>query len=467
MFGFGVLKSLGLLFGAWVVYITTVVLRRKFKCPEKTFFNCFVNEILTPLRILRVGPFKNGDRQFTDIDLNIKYARKKVNLEDLGDEGFIQNFKAIIHSSTQEKQVYTNLGYVSARIELSLNFVRRLKLIQYYKDVPRVLSIPTRAPVFVMGLPRTGTTFLHRLLSLDPSVRSPLLWELIHPVPIPLDYDNEVTAFEGDRKKRAKFIKNIIAQRKFMGDHALDHIHEIEYDLPEECLMGLTDSLPTMLQYLYSNYMHIDEYLKIDATDAYSGYKKILQLLSYQTGEEKNPKKWMLKCPIHLFYVKEISKVFPDAQLLWTHRHPISAVPSLCSLIKAFHSVYYEPECIDVQEMGRRLLEKTGDILNNAAKSIDNSHLKCGHVIYNEMVKDPISTVKGIYAQMGWNFSDQFNRNLVDYLDANAKKRAKQSHGKESLHHYTPELYGISENDLCTGKYAEYINRFSVPMSKN
>lgn len=73
----------------------------------------------------------------------------------------------------------SNLGYISARIEMNMTWVGRLKLIQYFKDVPQLLDIPIRDPVFVMGLPRTGTTFLHRMLSLDPNVRAPLTWELL------------------------------------------------------------------------------------------------------------------------------------------------------------------------------------------------------------------------------------------------------------------------------------------------
>jgi hypothetical protein len=425
--------------------------------------------MLGPIRLLQLGPYKFGNKQMTDIDLNIRYATRKTKLTDIGDGEFIQQFKAIIESDVQKKQKYTNLGFISAKIELSLNFVRRLRIIQYFKDVPKVLSIPVRAPVFVMGLPRTGTTFLHRLLSLDPAVRSPLLWELLNPVPEPLDYDTAKGEFEADAKKRAKFIKNIIASRKQMGDHALDHIHEIEYDLPEECLMGLTDSMPVMLQYIYSNYMNVHEYLKLDSTKAYEGYKNMLKLLSYQVGEEKSPRKWMLKCPIHLFYIKQIAKVFPDAQLLWTHRHPVSAVPSLCSLIEGFHHVYYEPETCDVKGLGSALGASTGEILNKASRDIEDTHLACGHVVYNDLVKNPVETIKKIYKQMGWEFTDEYARIMDEYVAENNKKRSevsKQSKG-QALHHYSPESYGLTENELCTGHYAEYIQKFSVPMSKN
>jgi hypothetical protein len=441
------------------------------KSPEKTFLNCLINEALTPMRYFRIGEFKRGERQLRDINAILDYAKRKGKLTDLGDLDFIDQYNILMHSEVQEQQRYTNLGYLSATIELNMNFVRRLKLIQYYKDVPKVLSVPVRAPVFVMGLPRTGTTFLHRLLSLDPAVRAPLLWELLNPVPKPLEYDANPAAFEEDRKKRAKFVKNIIATRKSLGDHALDHIHEIEYDLPEECIMGLTDTLPVMMQYLYANYMTFAETIKMDPTKAYEGYRHMLQLLSYQVGEAGAPRKWMLKCPIHLFFIKQIAKVFPDAQLIWTHRHPVSAVPSLCSLIKAFHSVYYEPECCDKNNLGKIIAEGTGSALKSASRDIAESKLQCGHVVYNDLVSDPIATVKRIYAQMNWPFTDEYQNRLESYLEENRKKREslakKQGSDKGSLHHYSPSTYGLTETELCSGLYEEYVNKYNVPMSKN
>ena len=95
---------------------------------------------------------------------------------------------------------------------------------------------------------------------------------------------------------------------------------EIGADLPEECLLALTDEMPLHLQFLYSNYMNYEVFLSMDTTKAYKWYRKVLQLLSYQIFEREDPRKWVLKCPLHLFYVKEIGIAFPDAKLVWTHR---------------------------------------------------------------------------------------------------------------------------------------------------
>ena len=163
---------------------------------------------------------------------------KKTKLSDLGENtDFIKSFEVIMNSKTQKSQQFTNLGYISGNIELGMNFVRRLKLVQYLKDVQCVKKISVISPVFVMGLPRTGTTYMHRLLSLDPAVRAPLTWELLAPIPDPtadpLKSDEARSLHTADRHKRMIYIKKLLETRSSMGDSALAHIHEVGYDLPE------------------------------------------------------------------------------------------------------------------------------------------------------------------------------------------------------------------------------------------
>lgn len=95
------------------------------------------------------------------------------------------------------------------------------------------------------------------------------------------------------------------------------HIHEIGADNPEECLMWLTNEVPVNLQFLYSCYMSSTEFEKVSFYQAYADYKKALQILTYQSSNVKDPPRWVLKCPIHTFYTKEIQAAFPDAKLIW------------------------------------------------------------------------------------------------------------------------------------------------------
>eukprot|EP01035_Chromulina_nebulosa_P020742 gene20742-26893_t len=264
-----------------------------------------------------------------------------------------------------------------------------------------------------MGLPRTGTTFIHRLLSLDPNVRSPLLWELLAPVPgVPGSTNQE--KMNEDLFSRKEYVRKLVDVRLSMGDRALSHIHEIGYDLPEECINALSDEIPVNLQYLYSDYLEHSTFIEAIygdvITNAYLYYKKVLQLLSYQYNDRgDNNKRWVLKCPIHLLFIEALAKAFPDAKLVWTHRHPVSAVPSLCSLLKSLHQVYYEIDCRD------------DFALEEDLKKREKLRLE---------------------------------RNL-------------QGQNAQKLHTYEPEEFGLTAEELSTGNYDKYVKEYNVPMSKN
>lgn len=90
-----------------------------------------------------------------------------------------------------------------------------------------------------------------------------------------------------------------------------------------------------------------------------------------------------------------------------THRHPVSAVPSLCSLVKAVHQVYYENDCRDDNAIGRGLTDLTARYLKQAPEDIAQTGLDCAHVTYNELIKNPVGVVKAIYKQFGWTFSPE------------------------------------------------------------
>jgi len=231
--------------------------------------------------------------------------------------------------------------------------------------------------------------------------------------------------------------------------------------------MAMTDELPINLQFLYSCYVDHESFLKLDATSAYMHHRKVLQLLSHEVGEADSPRRWMLKCPIHLFYPREIAAAFPDAKLIWTHRHPISAVPSLCSLLKSMHQIYFEQEGRDDSKLGKMVSKISGELLTSAPAMIKESKLPCANIVYNNLVADPVGTVRSIYKEYGWDFTAEYEKILNDYLEGNRKDRVKRAKGNANLHHYHPEEFGLTEDNLTTGKFAEYITQYNVPMSRD
>lgn len=425
---------------------------------------------MTPIRWLKLGKFKGGEDSVRDIHTLMKDAMDETGLNDFGDLDFVSNYMTMFATKSHSSFKFSNLGYIGAKIEMGLTFQRRLKLVQYLKTYPEVASVPVRSPVFVMGLPRTGTTYLHRLLSLDPDTRAPLMWELLNPIPSCGGDATSLDQFQQDRFQRSEVIRKMLEQRKSIGDYALKHIHEVEYDLAEECILCLADEIPVQMSTLLDVYLNMDTFLKFDGYKAYEYYKKILQVLSYQMKDTKVPKKWVLKCPLHTFYVKEIERTYPDAKIIWTHRHPTNAIPSMCSLLEAFSTIYYEPECVNRQEIGRCVCDVSGNGVEKCARELNDCKLQYTNVIYDNLIKRPLETIKEIYKQYGWEVSQAYENNILNYLEENKREREliklQKSSGGEKLHSYSPEDYKLTSAELTQGKYADYIKKYNIPPTK-
>lgn len=136
-------------------------------------------------------------------------ATKVTGFSDFGDLDFLNYYKKIAISPFYQSLHFSNLGNIVAQMEFMLVMKRKLRLIHYLKEVPEIKAIPVPAPVFIYGIGRSGTTYLHRLLALEPTSRAPYLWELAHPVPETLQMEEMTT----DRILRKEFMKNVISKR--------------------------------------------------------------------------------------------------------------------------------------------------------------------------------------------------------------------------------------------------------------
>ena len=279
-----------------ILYIITVIvlsLQRWSKYPKTSFLMCVLNVILNPLRFIRLGYF---GYERVNIDSLITAVVKTAQSKDFGDLSFVDSYKKVAQLPFYKSLKFSNLGLIMANqvtnaIALSRTFTtsnditqelqnvlqRRLDLVNFFKHTPAVETVPIVSPVFVLGLGRSGTTYLHRLLSLDPIVRAPMMWELMKPAP----KVGTVTPSQhvADRKARAEAVKKILGVRRLLGDRTLDDFHEIGFDLPEECLFALSDEIPFSFHYVYTCMLNCDEFLgsvdHVQRLRAYRSYKKV------------------------------------------------------------------------------------------------------------------------------------------------------------------------------------------------
>lgn len=523
---------------------------------EKSYFAALINVVLFPIRKCRLGVFGNGDK--ICFEKLMEAAMKRTQLRDFGDNllGFVDAHKTISDLDFYKALKFSNIGFLTASSELSQTLVRRLNFIQCLKENPAISHVRIESPVFVFGLGRSGTTYLHRLLALDPEVRSPSMWELVNPIPrgeVLALSEADPELMKQDRSERAKFIRNLIKQRNILGDDSLKGLHEIGADLPEECLFALSNDLPLSFHYMYSCLLNkaafIDGIPAQQVTTAYASYKKILQLLSLQrdraegatvpifepeeedgskmdegqpprarrTGPPTNPptRRWVLKCPLHIFFLRSLAHVFPDAKMVWAHRHPIPTVSSMCTLLTAMRKLYYEKDREEVlrgqglgvrvgeectgtaqdKDLGRRVEEMAAFALTQAPLDLAATGLPCAHVLFDDLVADPLGVVRAVYQQFGWEVSPAFESAVLSYVAENTRSRAaihgtkaneggkgndtnkdpnrrsdkgSNSGAASSASAYALNLgsFGLSDHHLTTGKtYGSYIRTFRIKRS--
>jgi hypothetical protein len=160
---------------------------------------------------------------------------------------------------------------------------------------------------------------------------------------------------------------------------------------------------------------------------------------------------------------------FSRFHFIRTHRHPVSAVPSLCSLIKSVHQIYYENETRDDRAIGKHVAKASEHCLTEATKDIASANLDCSHIVYESLIADPVGTVKKIYQQYAWNFTTEYEEILKNFLKENSLKREqkRKDRNQDVLHSYTPEEFYLTAEELSQGKFAEYCKKYNIPMSKN
>jgi len=453
-------------------------LRRKHANPKTSFMMAFINICLHPFRVFQIGLLKEP----IALEKAMKDAMSETKLSDFGDMNFVENYKKVSEFPFFKSLNFTNLGLVLGKLELSAGlFTRRLLLVDYFKQGLPLESIPVETPLFVVGIGRSGTTFIHRLLSLDTEyVRSPILWELVSPVPgVKGEYNEETRAeFEKDRKKRADTTRMQIHYRNSLGDETMDHLHEYDSDIPEECIVAMSDELPLSSCFLYNCFSHMTDFVKSISSSrivaAYRTYKRILQLLSYQVGEGLNssspPKRWVVKSPIHSFFMKELLEVFPDAKFVWPHRNPQRCLSSHCSLMRGLHLMNYERDCLDLSTIGQCMLRENQHMISKCQPVVESlPPERCAHVMYDDLIGDPIDTVRQIYAHFGWKYTPQYEEKMKQYLAQDKAKREavkasfKSSGGqRKALNQHNLEEFGLSPSDMDTSVYHSYKQRFKL-----
>lgn len=312
---------------------------------------------------------------------------------------------------------------------------QRLRRIECRRRNPGVFERDIRAPLIVTGLPRSGTTFLHRLLSTEPDARSLRTWEVRHPLPGPgVDRRRDETKKALARVKRAA--------------PALDAKHHFHADEPEECVMLLSDSFYSRAFWSFCPVYHYLNWMMASGDQgAYRVYADYLRI--FQDGSPDQ--RLTLKAPAHMPHLAALIGEVPNAMVVQLHRDPVEVITSVSSLHLTLHSV--TSDNVDP----RRIASANIDLHawaaeRNMAARDEIASDRVFDVRYLDLIADPIATVASIYEHFGLSFDEAFKSKLDERL----ANRPKHKFGK---HVYKPADFGIDEETIAS-RFAAYRARF-------
>jgi hypothetical protein len=318
----------------------------------------------------------------------------------------------------------------------------RLRIEKAFHDHPEIRTRSIVRPMYLTGLPRTGTSALFNLLAIDPAARPLLTWEGMFPDPLgrPLAPGEEDPRLVGLRAYYA---------RQRAKDPDFDKIHYVDADRPEECVLLLAHTFCDVqigIEPLMSPYREWFE--AQDLRPSYEYYRDLLKLLDWQ----RPGRRWLLKSPAHLWALDVLVELFPDCCIVQTHRDPLEILASYCSMMASLMSIR---DTCDKAELGRAVLDHLCTALTRGMRAREAADpARFIDVDYRSFLRDPMATVERIYA----HFEISLETGVAEAMQAHVISNPQSKHGR---HAYSLTEYGLDEAAV-RAKFAHYTSRFSL-----
>ncbi len=358
-------------------------------------------------------------------------AVKVVGLQDFGsdDDNYIEALSVLLDSYRLDAD-FTELGSKMSRFFLRNALVARLLSEASWKQHPQYADVAVTAPIFVTGLPRTGTAALHRLLCGDPRHQGLELWLAEFPQPRPPREtwsQNQVFV-----EMQSRFAKAHQDNPDYTG------LHYMTADEVEECWQLLRQSVHSVS---YETLAHVPTYSQWlasqDWTRPYQRHRRNLQLIGLNEPE----KRWVLKNPSHLFALDALFNTYPDALVIECHRPAETIMASMCSL--AQHTTAGWSETFTGATLGADALETWSRGLErfNAVRSNRNP-AQFFDVDYFDLIADPVGTVESIYSHFGIEMTESARAAIL-----RTDEESKQG-PRAPKHTYSLADYGLTEDQV-------------------
>jgi hypothetical protein len=378
-----------------------------------------------------------------DAESILRDARSRTGLEDFGGAEFCEPLRRLLAGYESEAH-FTPVGRLAARRDTLALLANRLRLFEDRKRHPAIAGETIRRPLFIVGLPRTGSTLLHHLLAQDPASRVLQAWEVMFPSPPP-----ERARYETDPR-----IDQAARQLRWLDRMAPEFktIHPVGARLALECIAVMSYSF---LSSRFHTTYHVPSYQEWleeqDLRPAYELHRRVLQHLQWRTPAER----WILKAPSHLYGLDALFATYPDAVVVQTHREPLVVLASVASLTAVLQGAFTDR--LDLVEIGHEVTRRWANGLERAMHLRQSGRLpgeRFLDVHYHDLLADPIAVVRRIYARFDLAFTADAESRMRQYLADNPQ-------GKNGVHRYSLATFGLHPHEL-THRFKGYREHFGV-----
>jgi hypothetical protein len=392
-------------------------------------------------RLIEHGEAVGGASNLVSLDAEelIDVARASCGLSDFGGAAWREPYHIFLRALEDESELHL-VGRLVARTEILQTLRNRLQLADLWSRHPELLDAEIEAPVFIVGSPRSGTSILHELMATDPLCRAPAMWEMQRPVDAAL------------RRNRAASV-DLVTQFWHDMQPEYETMHANSGHLPNECIFI------TLHEFLSDHWggNHVvpsyDAHLqKADLRPAYRYHRDFLKTLQAAGGSRR----WLLKAPSHLFQLRALFDVYPDARIVRTHRDPRKTLASAISLLGTLK--WMRCNRVDMSAAPALLAFGYGYIYEQEIAQRESGVLPDDRFIdvqFADIVADPAGTVARVYERLGWAWGSEARDRVAAY--ARSKPRASRG-----VHRYSLEQVGLVASEVRE-QFAFYREHYDIP----
>jgi hypothetical protein len=368
-------------------------------------------------------------------------AHAATGLRDFGSLYYREGLERTVDALNNEAEL-SEIGNAIQHATISNALIQRLKVEDTYAQHPEIDDEVVGGPVFVIGLPRTGTTALSQLVAADPQFRSLRMWESQAPTPPPETATQDSDPRIAQAEEGLRMLDEMFPLMKTM--------HNSEATAATECqdLMGMS-----FRTFHFDGAVRVPSYLDwlmhCDMRETYTFHRRVLKLLQWHCP----PTLWHLKTPVHMFALDALIDAYPNAKFLWSHRDPAKVMGSVCSLIRYVRS--WSSDRDDPEELGAEQLDSWAEAVRRAMdfrQRLGDSRF--ADVAFADLQHDPVDTLRVGYASLGLTFSEDSERAVKQWAD-------EHEPGSRGAHDYELSDYGLTP-EAVRERFGDYLRTYDA-----